>query len=113
MPAESMGAQRAIDTLIVAGGQGTPQAMRCARTLRFIQEQARNARRLCSVCSGAYLLAAAGLLDGRRATTHWGRSRHFTRTFPKVRLSRIEIYIRDGKVWTSAGITAASTSRWR
>jgi transcriptional regulator GlxA family with amidase domain len=106
MLAESMGAQGAIDTLIVAGGQGTHQAMRCSRTLRFIQEQARNARRLCSVCSGAYLLAAAGVLDGRRATTHWGRSSHFTRTFPNVRLQPDQIYIRDGNVWTSAGVTA-------
>jgi transcriptional regulator GlxA family with amidase domain len=106
MPAEYMGAQRAIDTLIVAGGQGTQQAMRCPRTLRFIQEQARHARRLCSVCSGTYLLAAAGVLNGRRATTHWRRSSHFTRTFPDVRLHPDQIYIRDGNLWTSAGVTA-------
>lgn len=103
---EAMGAQRAIDTLIVAGGQGTQQAMRCPRTLRFIQEQARKVRRLCSVCSGTYLLAAAGALDGRRATTHWARSNHFMRVFPNVRLHPDKIYIRDGNVWTSAGITA-------
>ena len=106
VPAEPMSAQRAIDTLIVAGGQGSLQAMRCRRTLRFIREQARKARRLCSVCSGTYVLAAAGVLDGRRATTHWGRSSHFTRTFPNVRLQPDQIFTRNGNVWTSAGVTA-------
>lgn len=106
MPAEPVSAQRAIDTLIVAGGQGSLQAMRCPKTLRFIREQARKVRRLCSVCSGTYLLAAAGVLDGRRATTHWGRSGHFMRTFPNVRLQPDQIYTRDGNVWTSAGVTA-------
>jgi transcriptional regulator GlxA family with amidase domain len=106
MPAESVSRQRAIDTLIIAGGQGSLRAMRCDRTLRFIREQARKVRRLCSVCSGTYLLAAAGVLDGRRATTHWGRSAHFMRTFPNVRLQPDQIYTRDRNVWTSAGVTA-------
>jgi transcriptional regulator GlxA family with amidase domain len=59
-----------------------------------------------SVCSGAYLLAEAGLLDGRRATTHWSRTDDFARRYPKVRLDADRIFIRDGDVWTSAGITA-------
>jgi transcriptional regulator GlxA family with amidase domain len=59
-----------------------------------------------SVCSGAYFLAEAGLLDGRRATTHWGRTDDFARRYPKVKLDADRIFIRDGDVWTSAGITA-------
>jgi transcriptional regulator GlxA family with amidase domain len=58
------------------------------------------------VCSGAYILAAAGILDGRRATTHWGRSAHFAKLFPEVKLDADRIFARDGKVWTSAGVTA-------
>src|SRR5690606_31544215 len=65
-------------------------------------------RRPASVCSGAYVLAEAGLLDGRRATTHWGRTDDFARRYPKVKLEADRIFIRDGDVWTSAGITAGS-----
>jgi transcriptional regulator GlxA family with amidase domain len=64
------------------------------------------ARRVASVCSGAYVLAAAGLLDGKAATTHWSRSADFAQRFPHVRLDADRIFIRDGKVWSSAGITA-------
>jgi transcriptional regulator GlxA family with amidase domain len=64
------------------------------------------ARRMASVCSGAYLLAEAGLLDGRRATTHWGSTDDFGRRYPKITLEVERIFIRDGKVWTSAGISA-------
>ncbi|RVA64192.1 helix-turn-helix domain-containing protein, partial [Mesorhizobium sp. M7A.F.Ca.CA.001.08.1.1] len=64
------------------------------------------ARRTTSVCTGAYLLARAGLLDGRRATTHWASSHDFHRRYPKVRLDAERIFIRDGDIWTSAGISA-------
>ena len=64
------------------------------------------ARRVASVCSGAFLLAEAGLLDGRRATTHWDSTDHFARRYPRVTLDAERIFIRDGDVWTSAGITA-------
>jgi transcriptional regulator GlxA family with amidase domain len=63
-------------------------------------------RRIASVCSGAYLLAEAGLLDGRRATTHWNSTHDFGRRYPKVELDAERIFIRDGDVWTSAGISA-------
>lgn len=106
MAAEAMGAVGPIDTLIVVGGQGTREAMVAPGILAFVQDQASRVRRLCSVCSGAYVLAAAGLLDGRRATTHWRRSPHFARTFPKVRLEADRIFVRDGAIWTAAGITA-------
>ncbi|SMF10216.1 transcriptional regulator, AraC family with amidase-like domain [Tistlia consotensis] len=94
------------DTLLVAGGLGTRAAARCAETLAWLGAAAGRARRVASVCSGSYLLAAAGLLDDRRATTHWQRSADFARRFPAVRVEADRIYVRDGKVWTSAGITA-------
>ena len=66
----------------------------------------KTARRVCSVCSGAYILAQAGVLDGKRATTHWGRTPDFQTRYPAVKLEPDCIYTHDGKVWTSAGITA-------
>ena len=62
--------------------------------------------RVASVCSGAYILAEAGLLDGKRATTHWQRTQHFVATYPKIKLEPDQIFVRDGNIWTSAGITA-------
>jgi transcriptional regulator GlxA family with amidase domain len=95
-----------VDTLIVAGGWGTRDEARAAATLDFIRAAALRARRVASVCSGAFVLAAAGLLDGRRATTHWARAAEFARAYPQVALEPDRIFIRDGNVWTSAGITA-------
>src|SRR5579871_2924195 len=91
-----------IDTLIVAGGIGSRAALNCEKTRRFIQSCAAKARRTTSVCSGAYLLAAAGLLDGKRATTHWSRSTDFARKFPRVHLQPDRIFVRDGCIWSSA-----------
>jgi transcriptional regulator GlxA family with amidase domain len=93
-----------LDTLLIAGGQGSRRAMTCDATLAFIRNA--KTRRTASVCSGAYVLAATGLLDGRRATTHWNRSANFARRFPAVKLEPDRIFVRDGDVWTSAGITA-------
>jgi transcriptional regulator GlxA family with amidase domain len=104
--AEAMPRKSSFDTLIVAGGIGTRQAMADERVLAFVKSAAKDARRLCSVCSGAYVLAAAGLLDGKRATTHWGRTPDFLKRFPAVKLEPDCIYTKDGKVWTSAGISA-------
>jgi transcriptional regulator GlxA family with amidase domain len=94
------------DTLLVAGGLGTYAAARCTDTLTWVRATAIKAQRVVSVCSGAYILAAAGLLDGRRATTHWERAADFQRRFPKVRVEPDRIFVQDGAVWTSAGITA-------
>jgi len=94
------------DTLVVAGGDGTRAASHDPGLLAGVRQAAGNARRVASVCSGAFILAAAGLLDGRRATTHWSRTQDFARRFPRVRLDPDRIYVKDGKVWTSAGITA-------
>ena len=95
-----------ITTLIVAGGEGVRQAATCAKTLNFVRAVARRGIRIASVCSGAYILAEAGLLDGRRATTHWQRTRHFLKAYPQVKLEPDRIFVRDGDVWTSAGISA-------
>ena len=95
-----------IETLIVAGGEGVDTAARCQQTLLFVRGVAKRGIRVASVCSGAYILAEAGLLDGRRATTHWGRTRHFVGAYPKVKLEPDQIYIRDGHIWSSAGISA-------
>jgi transcriptional regulator GlxA family with amidase domain len=95
-----------VDTLMIAGGDGSRASARRDPTVAWVRAAAARARRATSVCSGAYVLAEAGLLDGKRATTHWQRSADFARRFPKVRLEPDRIYIRDGDTWTSAGITA-------
>jgi transcriptional regulator GlxA family with amidase domain len=96
----------AISTLIVAGGEGVDAAAKCDRTLRFVRAIAKRGVRVASVCSGAFMLAEAGLLDGRRATTHWGRTRHFLSAHPRVKWEPDQIFVRDGNIWSSAGITA-------
>ncbi len=94
------------DTLIAAGGPGVPDVMTDRRVLRWLQQRAGTAQRVASVCTGAFLLAAAGLLDGRRATTHWRFCGELARRFPRVRVENDAIFVRDGHVWTSAGVTA-------
>jgi transcriptional regulator GlxA family with amidase domain len=94
-----------IDTLIVAGGI-VHDAARDPHLRRWLQRQARSVRRLASVCSGAFILAEAGLLDGRRATTHWIAADRLARRFPKIDVDPDALFVRDGKVYTSAGITA-------
>jgi transcriptional regulator GlxA family with amidase domain len=95
-----------IDTLIVAGGFGINQALRDRGFVRWIAARACRARRICSVCTGAFALAEAGLLDGRRAVTHWGRCAALAARYPRVRVETDPIFVRDGNIWTSAGITA-------
>jgi transcriptional regulator GlxA family with amidase domain len=95
-----------LDMLIVAGGRGTRAAVDCETTRAFITKVSASAPRVASVCSGAFLLAAAGLLDGRRATTHWRLAASLARNHPQVTVLPDRIFVRDGHVWTSAGITA-------
>jgi transcriptional regulator GlxA family with amidase domain len=104
--ARGFGVAREIDTLIVAGGEGVRTALGCAHTRAFIRRCAERARRVTSVCSGSFLLAGAGLLDGRTATTHWSCTEEFRERFPQVRLDPDRIFVRAQQVWTSAGITA-------
>ena len=104
--AEGLDSVGRLDTLIVSGGLGVDEMTADPRVLELVREAASRCRRVASVCSGAYVLAAAGLLDGRAATTHWSRSTDFARRFPKVKLQPDRIFARDGHIWTSAGITA-------
>ena len=99
-------ASAAIDTLVVVGGRGTSGALRDPRYAQWIRRAAAEARRTASVCSGAFLLAEAGLLDGRRATTHWDACGRLAARYPAVRVDPEPIFVRDGSVWTSAGVTA-------
>lgn len=94
------------DTLIVAGGRGVHAASRDARLIRWVQRHAANSRRVASVCTGAFLLAAAGLLDGRRVVTHWAHCNELGQQYPALQIEPDPIFIQDGTVWTSAGVTA-------
>jgi len=95
-----------IDTLVVVGGEGTRQALSDERLVGWIRTAAARSRRTTSVCTGAFLLARAGLLDGRRATTHWSQCDTLAAAFPAVTVDPDPIFVRDGDVWTSAGVTA-------
>ncbi len=96
----------ALDTLIVSGGCRGEIFIPCPRLAEWIRQHAPDARRVCSVCTGAFLLAEAGVLAGRRATTHWAWAEQLQRRFPEVRVDAAHLFIPDGKVWTSAGVTA-------
>lgn len=95
------------DIVIVSGGAESPMraALDDQRLLRWLKRAAKVAHTLASVCSGAFLLAAAGLLDGRRAATHWSACERLARAFPRVTVDANAIFIADGSVWTSAGVT--------
>ena len=95
----------AVDTLIVAGGDGTRPHRADRRLVDWLRRRAPDARRLASVCSGAFLLAEAGLLDGRRVTSHWAVCRELARRYPAVDVDPEPIYTRDRDLWTSAGVT--------
>ncbi len=95
-----------IDTLLVAGGSGTEQASTDEALLTWLRKTAKTVRRIGSICTGAYLLAAAGLLDGKRATTHWQAAADLAEKFKLVDVDPDPIYVRDGNTYTSAGVTA-------
>jgi transcriptional regulator GlxA family with amidase domain len=96
----------AVDTLMVAGGQGVEAAVADPVLVDWLRQRAGQARRVASVCTGAFLLAASGALDGRRAVTHWSFCADLARRFPAVRVESDPIFVQDGPVWTSAGVTA-------
>jgi len=95
-----------IHTLVVSGGGDMNEAMADSKLVDNIRRLASRSRRTTSVCPGAFLLAAAGLLDGRRATTHWAECADLERDYPEVSVEPDVIYVQDGNVWTSAGVTA-------
>lgn len=106
MPAAALSARSRVDTLIVVGGQGTAAAMNDAMLLKALRRAPKRARRIASVCTGAFVLAAAGLLEGKTCTTHWRQAPALARLFPDVRVEADRIHVQDGAVWTSAGVTA-------
>jgi transcriptional regulator GlxA family with amidase domain len=97
---------RSIDTLLVPGGDGVFDARADQRLVSFVRRAARTTRRVGSVCSGTFLLAEAGLLDGRTVTTHWRRAGQLADEYPELRVDADPIYIHDDTIWTSAGVTA-------
>lgn len=96
----------AIDTLIVPGGSRHEVFDSAPALVAWIGHRAPELRRLCSVCTGAFLLAAAGQLDGRHVTTHWDWIERLKKLHPAIRIDPDKIFIRDGSVWTSAGVSA-------
>ena len=95
-----------IGTLMVAGGNGTEAAATDESLVGWVRKAASRSERVTSVCSGAFILGVAGLLDGRRATTHWIVCDLLGEVFPTVDVEPDRIYVRDGNVWTSAGVTS-------
>lgn len=96
----------AIDTLVIPGGGLSYEPFAPKAAIDWIAAVAPQVRRLCSVCTGAFALASAGLLARRRATTHWLAGAELCRVEPLVELEQDAIYVRDGKIWTSAGVSA-------
>jgi transcriptional regulator GlxA family with amidase domain len=95
-----------IDTLVIPGGLGVEAAAADETLLTFVQAAAPRCRRVATICSGAFIAAAAGLLEGRRVTTHWARANRLRRAHPELEVDPDPIYVRDGKYWSSAGVTA-------
>lgn len=95
-----------LDTLMIAGGDGTIPAMQDAALLGFLRRAARHADRLVSICSGVAILAQAGLIRGKRVATHWDICDEVADAFPDLTVDRDAIFVRDGRLWSSAGVTA-------
>lgn len=106
LPDATLADAPALDTLIVPGGCGLREPARLARVARWLRQRQRTLRRIASVCTGAWALAEAGLLDGLRATTHWRHADALARSYPKIRVEADTLYLREDRIYTSAGITA-------
>jgi transcriptional regulator GlxA family with amidase domain len=106
MPSPLCRSDRPVDTLLVAGGSGVHEAIADAKLVRWLATRAMTARRVASVCTGAFLLGAAGLLDGKRAVTHWNECSRLSQLYPKAHIETDPIFIQDGALWSSAGVTA-------
>lgn len=98
--------RRWIDTLLIPGGEGAQTARYDRPMIAWIRQAAVRSRRVATVCSGTFIGAEAGLLDGRTVTTHWARAQQLADDYPLVTVNADPIYIHDGRVWTSAGVTA-------
>jgi len=105
-PALTIESAPKLDTLIIPGGCGLREPEKNRKVATWITSRAQGVRRVASVCTGIYGLAPTGLLDGRRATTHWRFAADAARKFPKVRMEPNHLFIKDGQFYTSAGVTA-------
>ena len=107
VPAHALDDVPPLDTLLIPGGLGARLAInRDARLLEWLRERAKDTRRIVSICTGAYVLAAAGLLDGRRVTTHWHYADDLARRYPALHVETDRLFLRDGRFATSGGLTA-------
>ena len=98
--------KRGVDTLFVGGGYGIGPALADGQIAAFLRRMAPNVRRVASVCTGAFLLAETGLLDGKRAATHWGYTEELAAKHPEIEVDGDPIFVREGRIYTSAGVTA-------
>ena len=103
---QNLGTMRLLDTLIITGGSGAETSVYDERFVSWIATTAGQSRRVASICTGAFLLGAAGLLDDKEAVTHWHYCNRLAKEFPRVKVRPEPIYLKDGSVYTSAGITA-------
>ncbi|MEO0436670.1 MAG: helix-turn-helix domain-containing protein [Pseudomonadota bacterium] len=104
-PAQDL-ARRRLDTFVVVGGQGALEASQEQRLVDAVRALSARSRRVVSICSGTFLLAAAGLLEGKRVVTHWDACDLLAQLYPNLSVQRDRIFVNDGQVWTSAGVTA-------
>lgn len=100
------GAETPCDTLVIAGGWGVYGAAEDPQLVAWVRQKATQSRRMASVCTGAFLLAASGLLDGCRVATHWTRCEELASKYPRLQVEANPIFIQQGSLWTSAGVTA-------
>jgi transcriptional regulator GlxA family with amidase domain len=100
-----------LDTLVVVGGSGCEAAIKDSMLIDWVRSIAPRTRRIVSICTGAAVLAEAGLLDRRRATTHWVYADQLAKAYPSIEVDASRIFVRDGNVYTSGGLQPASTSR--
>ena len=94
------------DSLIIVGGKGAKNASQNPILVSYIQQESKNVRRLVSICTGSFILAATGLLDGKKATTHWRLLKQLQSIYPKIKVDDNAIYVNDGDIYTSAGVSA-------
>lgn len=106
LPDAALADAPALDTLIIPGGHGLREPATLAFVAKWLRRRQRSLRRIASVCTGAWALAEAGLLDGLRATTHWRHADGLARSYPKIRVEADTLYLREDRIYTSAGVTA-------
>jgi transcriptional regulator GlxA family with amidase domain len=102
-----------IDTILIPGGPGIWALRQDATLMKWVSRAMPRVRRVASVCLGAFVLGWTGVLSGKRAATHWRYCPRLQDGFPDVQVEPNAIFVQDGRVWTSAGVSAASISRWR